>query len=275
MYWSQFYQLHYKTLAQNYPGINETIYFRELHDIIKKNLDHSVCSSPSQALISLSEKLLRGLPFQYLLKSSEFYGMKLFVDERVLIPRPETEDLVDRLMELKKQHGRPFSSVLDVGVGSGAILLGLMNNGFAMKGCGADLSQEALSVARINSKRLRLAVEFIQSDRLLRVSEHFEVIVSNPPYIRSESHLSGVHQAVDRYEPHLALYLPDQEYDLWFQEFFAQVFNALLPHGIFAMEGHEEEVVRQAETLTKTGFQKVRVEKDLTGRDRFLFATRP
>jgi release factor glutamine methyltransferase len=201
--------------------------------------------------------------------------MKFFVDERVLIPRPETEDLVDRLLGLRKKRSSPFLNVLDVGVGSGAILLSLMNNGFALKGYGSDISLDALSVARINARRSRLKVEFIESDRLKNVSETFDVIVSNPPYIKSQSHLSGVHQAVHTYEPHLALFLTDQEYDQWFQEFFTQVFMALHPHGIFAMEGHEEEVAGLTKKLTKLGFEDVRVEKDLTERDRFIFATRP
>lgn len=201
---------------------------------------------------------------------AEFYQHQFYVNPSVLIPRPETELLVDMIVQEKGQ----FENVLDVGTGSGVILLSLLAAGKAKVGVGVDLSPEALEVAKINSRKLRLEerVEFRISDRLQNVSEKFDLIVSNPPYIKESSHRSLVHNNVDSHEPHMALYLKDDEYQVWFETFFLQIKDALKPNGVFWMEGHELELEAQAEQMKSVGFSSVRVVKDLTGRDRFIFA---
>lgn len=186
----------------------------------------------------------------------------------MLVPRPETEELVDMLVREK----RTYSNILDVGTGSGVILLSLLLKDVAHTGMGVDLSPEALQVARINARRLHLQdrCEFLKSDRLKEVNESFELIVSNPPYIKSSAHRDLVHQQVDQHEPHMALYLNDEDYHSWFLTFFKQVKEHLIPGGVFMMEGHELELEDQAKMLSELGFQKVFVIKDLGGSNRFL-----
>jgi release factor glutamine methyltransferase len=201
---------------------------------------------------------------------SEFYHHKFYVDQHVLIPRPETEYMIDMLVnEFKGKVQR----VLDVGTGSGVIVLSLVNAGVGKTGVGVDISPEALRVAVINCNRLRLnqKVSLIKSDRLTKVEGVFDLIVSNPPYIKASSHRNLVHDSVDKHEPHQALYLPDDYYVLWFEDFFQEVRSHL--NGTFMMEGHELELDEQAIMLGRLGFQNVQILKDLTQTKRYLKAT--
>lgn len=223
----------------------------------------------------LEQDLLKGVPFGYLTQSSEFYHQRFFINESVLIPRPETELMVDLLVEqYAKKPRKETLDVLDVGTGSGVILLSLLNLGVGKKGLGVDISPEALKIAQINSHRLRLNTKasFTISDRLSNVEGEFDLIVSNPPYIKASSHRSLVHENVDAHEPKLALYLPDVEYQEWFHVFFTQVKQVLKSQGVFMMEGHELELAHQKSMLDQLGFQSVKVLQDYTGRDRFLTA---
>lgn len=230
--------------------------------------DYSVSTRTTQDLIS---DFLKGEPFAYLLGISEFYGREFYVNRHVLIPRSETELLVDKIIQSQKN---PYKKVLDVGVGSGVILLSLLSQGTADYGVGIDISREALNVARTNAKRLGLESrsEFILTDRLLGIEEKFDLIVSNPPYIKSNAHKKLVHNKVHEYEPALALYLSDQDYEDWFFSFFTQVKNSLIEGGSFMMEGHENELQHQASQLKDLEFKNVTVLQDYTGRDRFLSA---
>jgi release factor glutamine methyltransferase len=214
--------------------------------------------------------LLSGYPLAYLMGFSEFYYLRFFIDQNVLIPRPETEFMVDLI---RQEANKPFTKILDVGVGSGVILLSLIRHGVAKQGVGVDLSLDALNVAQINARRLRVdaKVELIKSDRLSSVKGKFDLIVSNPPYIKSSSHRSLVHQSVDHHEPSIALYLEDDIYEKWFEDFFTSIRDHL--NGVFWMEGHELELEGQKKQLTDLGFSQVSVINDLTGRPRFLKAS--
>ncbi len=157
------------------------------------------------------------------------------------------------------------------------ILLSLVKAGVAEKGTGSDISDEALKVARINQRKLRLSnkTKLVKSDRFQNITEKFDLIVSNPPYIKAKNHRSLVQSTVDAHEPHLALYLDDSTYDSWFHDFFHGVKSHLLPGGQFWMEGHEKELAGQGKVLTELGFQNVKVLKDFSGLDRFLSAYSP
>lgn len=235
-------------------------------------LEHALVTFSPLKITQLENSLLTGVPLQYLLGFTEFYGNRFHVDERVLVPRSETEYMVELLMELRTKKKTSFSTLLDVGTGSGVVLLSLLAGGFASTGTGSDISEDSLRVARMNSEALRLSPDFVRSDRFTDLPGRFEVIVSNPPYIKKKSHAAGVHRAVDEHEPHLALYLEDATYEDWFAEFFQGVFSHLEAGGLFMMEGHEAELAQQAKQLERFGFHHIRVIPDLTGRDRFLEA---
>lgn len=234
------------------------------------SLDHSFFALNSSHLTSMETAFLAGRPFVYLLGQCEFYGQKFYINENVLIPRSETELLVDLLIQ-QKTH---YKSALDIGTGSGVIVLTLLKNHIVDSALAVDLSPEALEVARTNANKMRLnqKCQFLLSDRLAKVETSFDLIVSNPPYIKASSHRSLVHKNVNTYEPHLALYLEDEQYTNWFDLFFTQVKTALNPGGTFMMEGHELELHDQANQLQSLGFQNVEVIKDYAGSDRFLKA---
>lgn len=236
---------------------------------LELELDDSSYSVSTKTSSELKEDFKKGIPFSYLTQTSEFYHHSFYVDSHVLIPRSETELLVDLIVNKKK-----FQNALDIGTGSGVIILSLLLQGVIQEGVGVDISVKALEIAKLNAHRLRVSqrVKFLQGDRLENIQEKFDLIVSNPPYIKEKNHRSLVHSAVDRHEPHLALFLKDDEYDAWFLKFFQDIKVALRPQGTFMMEGHELELASQAETLRSLGFKSVEVTKDYSGLDRFLSA---
>lgn len=248
----------------------------EVKDIVAKklntpvDLDQSEYSASSHLTEELTDVFMRGVPFAYLLENSEFYNHNYYVNKNVLIPRPETEYLVDMIV---KEFKGKSTRVLDVGTGSGVIILSLLSHGVGKTGVGVDISDEALEVAKINCKRLNLEskVNLIKSDRLSKVEGMFDIIVSNPPYIKASSHKDLVHQSVDTFEPHQALYLPDDYYVMWFEDFFAEIRGHL--KGTFFMEGHELEVEDQAKMLGRLGFQNIKVLNDMTGTKRYIRAS--
>jgi release factor glutamine methyltransferase len=215
----------------------------------------------------LKKAFLQGVPFAYLLGEADFYHRKYFINQNVLIPRQETEYLVDLIVREEKGKRQ---RILDVGTGSGVILSSLLLNSVVINGVGVDLSENALEVAQTNITTLGLSycAQLIKSDRLENVEGKFDLIVSNPPYIKTHAHQLLVHSKVDEYEPHEALYILDQIYDQWFERFFLDVRSHL--SGVFYMEGHELEVNAQANKLEKLGFTDVTVMNDLAGSPRFI-----
>lgn len=141
-------------------------------------------------------------PAQYIIGQADFYGMQLKVDERVLIPRPETEELVELILA---ENPETNLSVLDIGTGSGAIALALAKNRPDWSVTAADISQDALDVANENAKNQNLQIFLKKSDCFTEISEKYDIIVSNPPYISREDE-SEVDLNVLHSEPHLALF---------------------------------------------------------------------
>ena len=148
------------------------------------------------------QQLAAHKPAQYIIGQADFYGMQLKVDERVLIPRLETEELVELILA---ENSETNLSVLDIGTGSGAIALALSKNRPAWSVTAADISQEALNLASENAKNQKLNIFFKKSDCFAEISEKYDIIVSNPPYISRED-ASEVGLNVLHSEPHLALF---------------------------------------------------------------------
>ncbi|WP_314501190.1 peptide chain release factor N(5)-glutamine methyltransferase, partial [uncultured Streptococcus sp.] len=148
------------------------------------------------------QQLATHKPAQYIIGQADFYGMQLTVDERVLIPRPETEELVELILA---ENPETNLSVLDIGTGSGAIALALAKNRPDWSVTAADISQDALDVASENVKNQNLQIFLKKSDCFTEISEKYDIIVSNPPYISRED-ASEVGLNVLYSEPHLALF---------------------------------------------------------------------
>lgn len=148
------------------------------------------------------QQLVAHKPAQYIIGQADFYGMQLKVDERVLIPRPETEELVELILA---ENPETNLSVLDIGTGSGAIALALAKNRPNWSVTAADISQDALDLANENAKNQNLQIFLKKSDCFTEISEKYDIIVSNPPYISREDE-SEVGLNVLHSEPHLALF---------------------------------------------------------------------
>ena len=215
-----------------------------------------------------------GEPFAYVVGEAPFRHLTLAVDRRVLIPRPETELLVERAL------ARVASGALavDVGTGSGAIALALASEGSFARVVGTDRSADALAVARGNARRagaaLRVAPEFREGDLLAPVAgERAALIVSNPPYI-AEAEMAALPAAVRDWEPHLALVSGAD--GLTATEAIVDGAAALLvPLGWLAFEVDERRASLVAARIAGTGaFGPAIIERDHTGRDRFVFAQR-
>ena len=165
-------------------------------------LQQEVTEEEKQFVEEIYQQLTAHKPAQYIIGHAEFFGMQLKVDERVLIPRPETEELVELILTENPEENL---NVLDIGTGSGAIALALAKNRPDWSVMAADISQDALELASENAKNQNLNIFFKKSDCFAEISEKYDIIVSNPPYISREDE-SEVGLNVLHSEPHLALF---------------------------------------------------------------------
>ena len=165
-------------------------------------LQQEVTEEEKQFVEEIYKKLAAHIPAQYIIGHAEFFGMQLKVDERVLIPRPETEELVELILA---ENPETNLSVLDIGTGSGAIALALAKNRPDWSVTAADISQDALDLSVENANAQNLNLSFIKSDCFSEISAKYDIIVSNPPYISREDQ-EEVGLNVLHSEPHLALF---------------------------------------------------------------------
>lgn len=266
-----FFTQHQNQLERSYAGINQYILLESFRNISKRS---------ENDLIDLNElmyfdEILKGTPLEYISCEKFFYRSPFYVNPDVLIPRNETEILVENAITFIEKKYHPNLKVAEVGVGSFALGLSiLIDLKHPISFWGGDISSEALEVARTNLFRLQSKIhtqskiKLALSDRLKETNEKFDLIVSNPPYIR-ETDKKTVHESVDSAEPHLALYLADDIYIEWFEEFFKEAATHLIEKGAFFMEGHEDTLIELSE-LAKQIFKTVEVLNDYTGRIRFL-----
>ena len=221
------------------------------------------------ALVSLRRK---GEPIQYITGEAEFYGLPFLVTRDVLIPRPETEHLVEKALELA---GRVVSPrIVDVGTGSGAIAVALAHKLPCAQIAAIDISSRALAVAEENAKRNGVAVRFLLGDLLAPVAgERFEIIVSNPPYVPTTDR-DTLSVEVREYEPALALFAGDDGLDVY-RRLIPAAFDALTPGGFVALEiGYGQSTAVEA-LLASAGFEQIVFVPDLQGIPRVACAQRP
>lgn len=209
---------------------------------------------------TLCQRRLAGEPVAYLLGRKEFFGLDLVVDARVLVPRPDTEALVEWALEL---HGPAPLKVVDLGTGSGAIALALQQARPAWQVWAVDASAQALAVAQLNAKRLELPIRLKQGNWLEGVAGHFDLIVSNPPYIaEGDAHLPAL-----THEPQSALVAGTDGLDD-LRRITEQAAQRLTPGGWLLLEhGHDQAVAVQT-LLSQAGLVSVQSRADLAGTDR-------
>lgn len=231
-----------------------------------------LAKTTEQQVLKWAQRLEENYPVQYIFNRAPFFDLDLYVDENVLIPRPETEELV---YETRKLIRIPNPRILDIGTGSGAIPLALKKLIPSATVYGCDIDDDALRVARRNSEELNLEVEFFEGDFMKEGDfSHLspvDVIISNPPYIHSQE-LDQM-TSNTQFEPDLALFAPDDDVPGVYEQLAVLAGNILKPDGILAMELNEHygEVIH--DRLQSMGW-KMTVLKDMQGKDRILIAIR-
>ncbi len=220
------------------------------------------------------QELINHKPVQYVLNEAWFAGMKLFVDENVLIPRPETEELVEWIVQNAFKNLR--FRILDIGTGSGCIAIALkkkINNAdvFAL-----DVSENALKIAALNAQQNTTTdINFLKADILqnqMKINMPLlDVIVSNPPYI-TKKESAEMHSNIIAYEPHLALFVPDENPLLFYNAISDFALSHLKENGSLYFEIHENFANDIVNLMQQKGFQSIEIKKDLQQKNRMVKA---
>jgi release factor glutamine methyltransferase len=232
-----------------------------------------------QKLLSILNNLQIGKPIQHILEEAHFYGLVFKVNENVLIPRPETEELVEwiisvcRTQYLVNSFESPKKlSVLDIGTGSGCIPITLKKHLPNTQVTTLDVSADAIAVAKQNARQIGVEINFIIADILkFQSEEKFDVIVSNPPYIRDLEKIE-MHNNVLLHEPHLALFVSDENPLIFYKVIADFAKTNLKPNGQLFFEINEYLGKETIEMLSDKGFNNIELRKDMQGKDRMVRA---
>ena len=219
----------------------------------------------------LLEQLKKEIPVQYLLGSTSFYGLEFTVNENVLIPRSETEELVDWIINENSKTDTPFK-ILDIGTGSGCIAISLAKNIGDAQVFAIDVSKEALATAKINAQNNGVNIQFIEQDILETedLAQQFDIIVSNPPYVRNLEK-EEIKNNVLEYEPHLALFVADDNALVFYRKIAELAQKNLSPKGKLYFEINQYLGKEMVDLLQELGFKNIELRKDIYGNDRMIF----
>lgn len=252
---------HAKMLLSSYLDVNPL----EILTILDKEVDSDIEKLYKSSLEALKENK----PIQYVIGNVNFYGLKFIVNKNVLIPRFETEELVEQVVEYTKDLNKDKIKILDLGCGSGAIGLTLKSILKDSEVTLTDISKEALEVAKLNANNLNLDVTFIESDWFSNVKlEKYDIIVSNPPYIRTDEEIEEI---VKNNEPSLALYGGVDGLDCY-RKILANIKPYLNNKFLIAFEIGESQEEEIYDIVNKyLNDIEITCKKDLYGRNRMIF----
>jgi release factor glutamine methyltransferase len=224
---------------------------------------------------SILEQLKTEIPIQYILGSTGFYGLEFQVNENVLIPRQETEELVEWI--LKSQKSKVESQklkILDIGTGSGCIAIALAKNIPNAQVFAIDVSEKALATAQKNAEINKVDVTFLQKNILetTYLEQQFDIIVSNPPYVRNLEKQEINKNVLDN-EPHLALFVDDNDALIFYKKIAQLAQKNLSQNGQLYFEINQYLGQEMLELLEKMGFKNIELRKDIYGNDRMIKGT--
>jgi release factor glutamine methyltransferase len=253
--------------------ILEDVLNRQRHEIMP-DTSTLLDEEQSEKLTGIVHQLKDGRPVQYILGYTFFCELKLHVSPRVLIPRPETEELVYWIME---REDEPVPVIADIGTGSGCIALALKKHYPLSTVYATDASPGALAVAGKNATSHQLQIHFIRNDILSEelAPEHFfaDILISNPPYVK-ESEKQMLDQRIIAHEPHAALFVPDDDPLLYYKAIIRQSAGILKPGGRIYFEIHEHAGKEMKTLLENSGFQDVILKSDINDKDRMITAVK-
>jgi len=240
---------------------------------IHKSLDKNITLRDEKNILSILTRLSQAEPIQYILGYASFYDLQIKVNPNVLIPRSETEYLVERILHDQKDN--PSLKIIDLCTGSGCIALALAKNLYQSQVFAMEYSKEALRVAKQNALNNKLDVHFVH-DNLLSPEKSFpkfNLLVSNPPYVR-ESEKKLMHKNVLNFEPEIALFVPDADPLKFYSAISKFAVSYLAKAGHIYLEINEALGAECKELFESAGYKNVRILKDLENRDRYLHATK-
>ena len=244
-------------LLEYVTGMNRTEYFLRMNEELTSDLEEQY-----KTVIEIRQK---HIPLQHITKEQEFMGLTFYVNEHVLVPRQDTEVLVESALEVLK----PGMKLLDMCTGSGCILISLLHRVKGVSGVGTDISEKALEVAKKNAVKIGVEAQFYESDLFEKMEGQYNLIVSNPPYIRTGV-IEELQDEVKLHDPYIAL--DGKEDGLYFYRRIVEKAPCHLKSGgyLYFEIGYDQGAsVKQL--MEKAGFQNVTVKKDLAGLDRVVF----
>ena len=278
-----------KTLKKLYPTseidtflfllLEEYLNFKRIDIVLKSNFE---ISPEDLILLRSSTKLLeQEIPIQYILGKTEFYGFPFILNEHVLIPRPETEELItsilEKVLKTKTFHTNAKEKqlkILDIGTGSGCIPISLKKSLPFAEITAIDVSNEALTIAKKNTVLNKVDINLTQQDILKTTSlnQLYDIIVSNPPYVR-ESEKKEIKNNVLNNEPHMALFVEDNNPLVFYNKIAELAKNHLSENGTLFFEINQYLGKETVELIKLKGFNKIQLKKDIFGRDRIIIAS--
>ncbi len=257
------------------------IIFEEILNIDKINIlirkDLLLSDQQKHLLLSTIKDLQNNKPIQYIVGETEFYGLKFSINKNVLIPRPETEELVE--LFLKNEKIRPKQKIIDIGTGSGCISVSIAKNSYATV-FATDISEKALDIAKKNANNNNVNINFFSHNILTNSKLHqkdrtitFDYIISNPPYVRQkESNL--MRKNVLDYEPHLALFVENNNPLIFYEAIAKFAENSLKKKGKIYLEINEYIAKETANIFEEKNFFNVKIENDIFDKNRFIIVTK-
>jgi len=272
---------HIKTELKNLYPENEVISFayiilEELLNLSKtmiiSNMNKEISDDTLKNTDHIISQLKKYKPIQYIFGKTIFYDLPFYLTENILIPRLETEELVDWII---RENPKFVEKILDIGTGSGCIAISLAKNLPGATVFASDISSDALSITRKNSKLNNVSLQILALDILdknLSLNEKFDIIASNPPYV-TEKEKSLMHPNVLNYEPELALFVSDENPLLFYQSIISFSLKHLNPGGKIYFEINENYGKEMALLLEELNFQNICLKKDINGKDRMIRAT--
>lgn len=232
----------------------------------------------SKSITTMLTRLQTGEPLQYILGYTEFYGLPFKVNPSVLIPRPETEELVEWILSSVDSKGLAVDNILDIGTGSGCIPISLKKHLPQANVSTVDISANAINTAKENAALNNVEVSFVEDDILNPSSQsllnnHYSLIVSNPPYVTMHDK-TRMHRNVTDFEPHTALFVPETDSLIFYKAIADFALKTLNCEGLLFFEINESLGNETVEMLKDKGFKNIELRQDMSGRDRMIRAQR-
>ena len=240
--------------------------------LINKNVEISV--KKLETYKKIIYELLQGKPIQYILGEAYFYGLLFKVTPAVLIPRPETEELVEWILDTLKGSTTKINSILDIGTGSGCIAISLKKNLNDTNVTALDISSEALLIAEENAKLNNVAIGLLNENILdYDGNETYDLIVSNPPYVKMDEQ-PDMHTNVLAHEPHLALFVSNEKPLIFYETIADFASKHLSEEGKLFFEINEYLGKETADMLKLKGYKTIVIKKDMQGKDRMIYCVK-